>query len=126
MPGLYLGLLVFSCAGMVVLDWRHKLFFWAYPFRATCVMVIGLLGFIAWDVWGIREEIFFRGTSPLLIGLLVGHEFPIEELFFLTLLCYMTMNLYTALSRWELKRQGGARTGMHNDSQATELKDEAS
>ncbi len=104
MPGVYLGLLIFSCAGMVVLDWRHRLFFWKSPMRAACVLAVGLLGFIAWDVWGIGERIFFRGDSPLLVGVNVGHEFPVEELFFLTLLCYMTMNLYSALSRWESGR----------------------
>jgi hypothetical protein len=27
-------------------------------------------------------------------------ELPLEELFFLTLLCYLTMNAYGAISRW--------------------------
>ena len=31
---------------------------------------------------------------------MVGPELPIEEVFFLTLLCYNTMNAYTAAGDW--------------------------
>nr|WP_279587660.1 lycopene cyclase domain-containing protein [Lysinibacter cavernae] len=105
---MYLGLLVFSCAGMVILDWRYTLFFWRSPVRAAVTLALGLIVFIVWDVWGIAEEIFFRGDSPLLVGLNVGHEFPVEELFFLTLLCYLTMNLYNGLARFVRARDARA------------------
>jgi hypothetical protein len=31
-------------------------------------------------------------------------EVPLEELFFLMLLCYLTMNVYGALARWSRSR----------------------
>jgi lycopene cyclase domain-containing protein len=96
---LYLGALLVSIAGMVVLDLRFKLFFAAAPLRAAIVLVVGLAFFLAWDVAGITLGIFFRGNPGLLTGVLLAPELPLEELFFLTLLIFTTMNSYAALSR---------------------------
>ena len=38
--------------------------------------------------------VFFRGNAGLLTGLQFAPELPLEELFFLALLCYLTMNVY--------------------------------
>lgn len=91
---LYLAALLVSIGGMVTLDIRFKLFFAAAPRRAAIVLVVGLVLFLAWDVAGIGLGIFFRGNPELLTGILLAPELPLEELFFLTLLCYFTMNLY--------------------------------
>jgi lycopene cyclase domain-containing protein len=96
---LYLAALLVSIAGMIVLDARFKLFFAASAVRAAIVLVVGVAFFLAWDVAGITRGIFFRGNPDLLTGALLAPELPLEELFFLVLLCYTTMNLYGAL-RW--------------------------
>ncbi|GHF21789.1 hypothetical protein GCM10011600_23500 [Pseudolysinimonas yzui] len=85
---------------MIVLDVRFKLFFAASPWRAAIVLVVGVAFFLAWDVAGITLGIFFRGNPDLLTGVLLAPELPLEELFFLVLLCYTTMNLYATASRW--------------------------
>lgn len=97
---LYLATLLVSITGMVVLDLRFKLFFAVSPWRAAIVMAAGISFFLAWDVAGITLGIFFRGNPGLLTGVLLAPELPLEELFFLTLLCYTTMNSYAFLSRW--------------------------
>ena len=99
MSFLYLGALLVSIAGMVVLDRRFRLFFWVAPRRAAIVLVAGLVFFLAWDVAGITLGIFFRGNPGLLTGVLLAPELPLEELFFLTLLIYTTMNAYAAARR---------------------------
>lgn len=96
---IYLGALLISIAGMVVLDLRFKLFFAAAPLRATIVYVVGMAFFLAWDVAGISLGIFFRGNPGLLTGVLIAPELPLEELFFLTLLIYTIMNSYAAALR---------------------------
>ena len=96
---LYLGALLVSIAGMVVLDLRFKLFFAAAPLRAAIVYVAGMAFFVAWDLAGIGLGIFFRGNPGLLTGILIAPELPLEELFFLTLLILTIMNAYAALSR---------------------------
>ncbi len=94
MSFLYLAALLVSIAGMIVLDLRLRLFFAAAPLRAAIVLVVGVTFFLAWDVAGITLGIFFRGNPDLLTGVLLAPELPLEELFFLTLLCYTTMNAY--------------------------------
>ncbi len=97
---LYLAALLVSITGMVVLDLRFRLFFAVAPVRAAIVMAVGLAFFLVWDVAGITTGIFFRGNPGLLTGVLLGPELPLEELFFLTLLCYTVMNSYGAFTRW--------------------------
>ena len=91
---LYLGALLVSLAGMVVLDLRFRLFFAVAPARAAIVLALGIAFFVVWDLAGIGAGIFFRGNPGLLTGVQVAPELPLEELFFLALLCYLTMNLY--------------------------------
>ena len=96
---LYLLALLIALTGMVMLDRRFRLFFWAAPRRAAVVLLVGVAFFVAWDLAGIGLGIFFRGETEFMTGLQVAPELPIEELFFLTLLCYLTMNLYGGLSQ---------------------------
>lgn len=97
----YLGALLFSLCGLGVLDWRYQLAFW-YDVRRTLLTlgcVIGL--FVVWDILGIAFGIFLHGNSPLTLPLRLFPEFPIEELFFLTLLTYVTLILYRGISKWQ-------------------------
>lgn len=87
-----LGLLV-ALTGMVVLDRRFGLFFWRDWRRAAAILPIGIAFFLVWDVAGIRLGIFFRGETSFMTGVQVARELPLEEPFFLALLCYLTMNL---------------------------------
>jgi lycopene cyclase domain-containing protein len=105
----YAGALLVSLAGMVVLDLRHRLFFAADARRAAVVVVSGVVTLVAWDLVGIHLGLFLRGDSPYMTGWLVAPELPVEELGFLTLLCYLTMNLYAAFGRVRGGRVPGSR-----------------
>ena len=94
MSFLYLLALLIALTGMVMLDRRFGLFFWASWRRALAVLIAGVAFFVVWDLAGIGLGIFFRGETAFMTGLQVAPELPVEELFFLTLLCYLTMNLY--------------------------------
>lgn len=94
MSVIYLVALAIALTGMVLLDRRFGLFFWAAPRRAAIVLVVGLAFFLAWDLSGIGLHVFFRGETEFMTGVQLAPELPIEELFFLTLLCYLTMNVY--------------------------------
>jgi lycopene cyclase domain-containing protein len=90
---LYLLTLLVSLGGMVVLDRRFRLFFWRCAARAALVLGIGVLFFLGWDLLGIGLGIFYRGETSVMTGLQLAPELPLEEFFFLTFLCYLTMNL---------------------------------
>jgi lycopene cyclase domain-containing protein len=105
---LYLLALLVSITGMVVLDRRFTLFFFRDARRASIVLAAGLVFFLVWDLAGIGLGIFFRGETSFMTGLQLAPELPIEELFFLTLLCYLSMNLFGFLTRAH-SGPGGAR-----------------
>jgi lycopene cyclase domain-containing protein len=97
---LYLTALVISLAGLVALDHRHRLaMFDGRWLRTAITVVVGVAVFSLWDVAGISAGVFFQGLGPYQSGLMVGPEFPIEELFFLTLLCYTSLLTYLGASR---------------------------
>ena len=97
---LYLAALAVALTGMVVLDRRFRLFFWSgTPRRAAIVLASGVVFFLLWDLVGISTGVFFRGETSFMTGVQVAAELPIEEVFFLTLLCYLTMNLVGATAR---------------------------
>ncbi|PJJ73650.1 lycopene cyclase domain-containing protein [Diaminobutyricimonas aerilata] len=100
MSVVYLAALAVPLFGMVMLDRRFRLFFWADARRATIVLVTGVVFFLAWDLAGIGLGVFFRGQTAFMTGLLLAPELPVEELVFLTFLCYLTMNLYGGAVRW--------------------------
>ena len=95
----YLGALAIALTGMIVLDRRFRLFFWRDARRAAIVLVVGVVFFLVWDLVGVGSGIFFRGETDFMTGLQLAREVPLEELFFLTLLCYLTMNVYGFLTR---------------------------
>lgn len=117
----YLAALAVSLTGMVVLDRRFRLFFWRDARRAAIVLPLGVAFFLLWDVGGIMLGIFFRGVTDFMTGLLVAPELPLEEVFFLTLLCYNTMIAYTAAGDL-LDRRAARRlsTGDQGDTAATD------
>mgnify|MGYP000287596737 FL=1 len=96
---IYLGSLLVSLAGLVALDRKHKLAFAKNPKAATIAIAIPYLIFVIWDAAGIALGIFFKGQSQFLTGIMIAPEFPIEELFFLALLCYTTLIASTWFAR---------------------------
>ena len=98
-PYLYLIALVISIAGIALLDRRHKLAFWVDAKASALAISISVAVFLVWDLVGIALGIFFRGNAPHLSGLLLAPEVPVEELFFLILLCYNTLLVYRWVKR---------------------------
>lgn len=94
----YLLALAVSITGMIVLDKRSGLFFWADARRAAIVLPAGVAFFLVWDLVGIGLGVFFRGETPYMTGLQLAPELPVEEVLFLTLLCYLTMNVHGFLA----------------------------
>ena len=105
---LYLVALGIALTGMVVLDRRFGLFFWNDARRASIVLAVGIVFFVVWDLFGIGLGIFFRGETDFMTGLQVAPELPVEELFFLALLCYLTMNAYAAAGMLQRRRRSAS------------------
>lgn len=102
----YLAALLTSLVGLGLLDHRHKLaIFGGYPLRTALTLVVGVAFFLAWDLVGIRSGVFFRGAGPYQTGVLLAPELPLEEVFFLTVLCYVSLLSYLAGQRFLERRR---------------------
>ncbi len=95
----YLSGLLFSIVGLGLLDWRFTIAFFRNKKAAAAATLLPLVLFILWDVAGISLGIFFRGETSHLTGIMLAPEFPLEELFFLFLLNYSTLTLFSVISR---------------------------
>jgi lycopene cyclase domain-containing protein len=100
----YLSGLIFSLVGLGLLDWRFRTAFTINKKAAAFAILIPTIFFIIWDVAGIAMGIFFRGDTSHLTGILLAPEFPIEELFFLLLLNYTALTVFTTVTRVIKKR----------------------
>jgi lycopene cyclase domain-containing protein len=100
----YLSGLMFSLVGLGLLDWRFRTAFTINKKAAAFAILIPTIFFIIWDVAGIAMGIFFRGDTSHLTGIVLAPEFPIEELFFLLLLNYTALTLFTTVTRVIKKR----------------------
>ena len=97
----YLTALVLSLVGLGLIDRRQQLALFAGEVKRTLLTVaIGVGFFLYWDVVGIAHGVFFRGAGPYQTGALICEELPLEEVFFLTLLCYVLLLSYLATVRW--------------------------
>ena len=104
---LYLAALLIALFGMVMLDRRFHLFFWRDARRAGIVLGAGILFFLVWDLVGVGLGVFFRGETSYMTGIQIAPEIPLEEVFFLALLCYLTMNAVGAASTILVRRARG-------------------
>lgn len=96
---IYLLVLVLLIGCMVLLDARWKLFVFSRPVAALAVLVLGTAFFLMWDVSAIAAGIFLHLDSPLMTGIMIGDQLPLEEVFFLFFLCYQTMIVFTGVQR---------------------------
>lgn len=106
MEWLYLIGLSIGIAGLGLIDWRYKLAVFSSERRRSLITIAIVVGlFIVWDALGIFLGIFFHGGSPYSLSLRLAPEFPLEELFFLTLLCYNALVVYRFASRPKAKKE---------------------
>jgi lycopene cyclase domain-containing protein len=99
MQWLYFLALIVSISGLVFVDWRHKVAFFYQARRTAITIGSAMILFIIWDLLGIHIGIFYSGHSPFALPFMIAPEFPIEELLFLFLLCYVTLLAYRLVSR---------------------------
>lgn len=96
---LYLATLLVVIGCMALLDRRFALVFWADARRAAVVLGVGIVVFLLWDVAAIVAGFYHRGDSPAMTGILLAPELPLEELVFITFLCYLTLVLHGLVGR---------------------------
>ncbi len=112
MPGIYLGLLLISLAGLAHIDNRQRLVFskagrprFKFEWQQLIVTALAVAVFSLWDTLGIALGIFFEGQQNFLIGINLFGNYPVEEAFFLTLFVYCAQLTLAAWMRVSAKAQ---------------------
>ena len=100
MSWLYLLCLLVSLGCMVLLDRRFRLFLFADARRGALVLGVGVAFFLLWDLVAIGLGFYGRGQGEALSGVELLPHLPVEELVFITFLCYLTMVLYGLFTRF--------------------------
>ena len=95
----YLIRLIVAIFCMGLIDRRYKLALWHDRRRTIATLSVAVSIFIVWDILGIGLKIFFHGGSNYSLPFTLLPEFPVEELFFLILLCYTTLIIYLGASK---------------------------
>lgn len=90
----YGAALLGSTACMAVLDARFRLVLWREGRRSLIVLAIGIAFFLVWDLIAIAQNFYHRGESEAMTGIMLAPELPLEELLFITFLCYVTLVLH--------------------------------
>lgn len=91
---------------MVLLDRRFKLAFWRDARRAAISVAVVTAVLLMVDIIGIALGVFARSTTWAMTGILVGPELPLEEIFFLAFLGYLSLNLLTAVQLMRTRASG--------------------
>lgn len=107
MPGVYLGAILFSLAGMIAIDLKFGLAPRTAPGRTALAVGLGTAFFLAWDAVGIVTGIFVKGDSPLFVGIDLAPHLPLEEVFFLLFLSYLALVLWSVFERTRGSRDAG-------------------
>ncbi len=80
----------------------------AMAITVRLVFAFGTSGVSFIEMFGIGLGIFFRGETQFMTGILIAPELPLEEVFFLTLLCYLTMNVFRGVHMLLMRRGAGS------------------
>ncbi|MFI2105275.1 lycopene cyclase domain-containing protein [Isoptericola sp. NPDC019693] len=104
---LYLALLLGALACMALVDRRARLVLWSgRPARGAVVLAVGALAFLGWDLAAIAAGFYSRGGAAM-TGVELAPHLPLEELFFILFLCYLTLVLHGLLRRLLARRAVG-------------------
>lgn len=99
MSWLYLLSVIGAAFCMGLVDHRWRLFLFRSRDAAVITLLVGFLFFLVWDIVAIEIGVYSRGESPGMTGIEVADELPLEEIFFIVFLCYVTGVLHGLFSR---------------------------
>jgi len=97
---LYISMLIVSLICLFLVDYRFKLAFFMHKKATLITVLFSVIVFVIWDLIGIQLGIFFEGNTSFLSDINIVKNLPIEEIFFLTLLCYTTLILINWMKKY--------------------------
>jgi lycopene cyclase domain-containing protein len=102
----YLAALLLALACMALVDRRWRLVLWADLRRGALVMAAGVVFFLGWDLLAVHYGFYRRSGSDLMTGAQIAPDVPVEEVFFVVFLCYVTLVLHRLVDRLVVHTSG--------------------
>ena len=68
------------------------------------LFLAGVVVFLAWDLVAVGLGFYRRGEAGVMTGVHVAPGIPLEEVFFILFLCYVTLVLHRLLARFVFGR----------------------
>ncbi|MGI8433896.1 MAG: lycopene cyclase domain-containing protein [Nocardioidaceae bacterium] len=99
----YLATLLVAIGCMALVDRRWHLVAWASPGRAAAVLAMGMGLFLGWDLAALHLGFYRRGESAVMTGVQVASGLPLEEVFFVFFLCYLSLVLHRLVARFVVR-----------------------
>jgi lycopene cyclase domain-containing protein len=100
----YLVALLIPTGCMALLDHRFRLVLWRAPRRGLLALAVGIAFFLAWDLAAIASGHYAAGHGAAMTGIMLAPELPLEEIVFITFLCYLTLVLRGLVVLWMDRR----------------------
>ncbi len=97
---LYLFSLILSICGLLFIDVHYKIAIGKDKNATLKTLGCAVLLFLVWDMAAIALGVFKHGSSSYALPFTILPELPIEEILFLTLLCYCVLLVYLEVPKW--------------------------
>lgn len=91
--------LILSFIGIGIIDHKYRLAFFHDRNRTLKTIAVCIIFFLLWDALGIILGIFFHGQSIYDSNIMLAPDLPIEEVLFLSFLCYITLVLWRLIEK---------------------------
>jgi lycopene cyclase domain-containing protein len=101
----YLSTLVLALACVGLVDRRWRLVLWFDLRRGVAVVAAGAVFFLGWDLLALHQGFYRRGDGEVTTGMQISRDLPVEEVFFVLFLSYLTLVLHRLVDRLGSNRQ---------------------
>ena len=93
----YLATVLASLACVAMVDRRWRLVLWSRAARAAAVLAVGVVLFLVWDLIALDHGFYRRGGAQVMTGIELSPGLPLEEVFFVLFLCYLTVVMHRGM-----------------------------
>lgn len=93
----YLLTLILSLGGLLYADHKYSAVLFPRARKGLKMIAAGIVFFLAWDIAGIVMDVFSTNPDRVSGLYIVTKDLPVEEFFFLGLLCYLTLLCWRAV-----------------------------
>jgi lycopene cyclase domain-containing protein len=98
----YVVCLLLTLLALGTIDYHYQLAFFGHCRTTLLTLSSAVILFLLWDIAGVQLNIFYAGLTRFTLHIFIWPNIPIEEIFFLTVLCYLPL---LSMRFWERRHE---------------------